>query len=514
MQSAWEEIFQDTPVDRSTISDQLVEYIADESPISTLGVPYNQLSSTYHIKTKDLDQWLDINKSYLNVRFRVTTSAGQLITATTGFSTLIAGGMHLFDRAEIKANGSLIDYADKPGYVQLITSLMDMHKDKIDSVAEAEWMHLDEFGIAVGNTFTVGANNAVPTADSTKIGVAAGVKTYAGFAEIQRDLRVASATVGAASPNPRFNQGFFARWFRTQGDEATGKEVELAIPLERFLGFARDIDHPLRGIQFELALVKNTNYNEILHVRADMASGADADALIGNATVETRITKVSWWVPQVEPSLEVQAQLAKELDSGNGLYKKYFEHMSVQISAFYANASGSTFDWLVETTSHRPTKIVVGFQDDAKFNLRQDTEPLCANGGIFSNLSNGTTKGVSTVEVRINNKIVPRERYDLSFAKATPNYMRAYIDFLKASGKYNTDEGSAVSYEGYSRLYPLFVFDLSAMDDTYSGTKQNDIRIKATVDIGTATGYRAVALVVSERQLDLQPINGRIALKV
>lgn len=506
MQSAWEEIFQDTPVDRSTIEDQLVEYIADEDPLVTGSGPYAQSKSVYHIKTKDLDQWLNLNKSYLNVRFRVTHAAGAVLIETD-FSTLIAGGMHLFDRAEIKANGSLIDYSDKPGYVQLITSLMEMNKDKIDSVAEAEWMHLDDFATVSTGGFTVGAADTVPVADSTIVGVAAEIKSYAGMAEAQRDLRVAAGTPGAACPNPRFNRGFYARWYRTHGEVIPGKEVELAIPLERFLGFARDVDHPLRGIQFELALVKNTNYNEILHTRFPMRTSAGGAAYPATAATETRITKVSWWIPQESPSLEVQAALAKELES-NGIYKKYFENMTCQISQPYPEAN-TQVDWLIETTSHRPTKIVVGFQRNLQYNAQEDTEPLSANGGTFSVLGD-----ITTVEVRINNKVVPKERYDISFLDAAPRYMRAYVDFLKASGKYNTDEGSAVSYEGYKRLYPLFVFDLSAMDDLYSGIKQNDIRVRATVNGAGSGGYRAVALVVSERQMDLQPINGRIALKV
>jgi hypothetical protein len=88
------------------------------------------------------------------------------------------------------------------------------------------------------------------------------------------------------------------------------------------------------------------------------------------------------------------------------------------------------------------------------------------------------------------------------------------IDFLKSSGKFSDGDGASISLKEYKDLYPLFAFDLRDFADVFSGLKQNDVRLRIRVPTGAPVDFRIVCVMYSQREIIVQPIAGKISLKV
>ena len=278
--------------------------------------------------------------------------------------------------------------------------------------------------------------------------------------------------------------------------------MELVIPLARIFGFCRDVPQALVGLQHEIRLTKNTDYNHILH------------SANGESNAMTLIKHIDLWMPSVLPSPEVRSALEEQMAS-KAVAKYIFENQTCFVSSSYTSASET---WRVTSESHKPTLMLVAFQHDSQYQAQQDaadvinvnadtgpTRAQVSNGGIFSYLAD-----ISKVEVRINSQKYPFEDYDVSFL--SEQYSRAYVDFLRSGGKWMGMEDPLVSYEEYRRLYPVFAFDLSNASDMFSNIKTNDIEIRWTLNAGGET-YRAVCMLMSDRELEVHAAQGRIAIR-
>jgi len=529
-------ILADTAMDESVASVDWAEYRTSDLNIASGNT---QSSDYYQIVVKDTDQWLLMSQAYLQVRAKLVSSADAAI-ADGQVVTLAAAGASLFQRMELLANDSQIDICENPQFVQLVNALLNYSKDKLTSVAESEWLMLDFAQGATGPQDGTGILLAGPVPQPLAIdgseftGLAADTWEHGdGAAIIRQWVRsVANVASNAGSNMPHYNSGFAARWNRSRNDRV----FEVILPLAAVFGFCRDIKSVHRGIKWELNLQKNIRYASIVHgTGALLGSGGAASIPAATAGVKTLIQKVSLWVPQITPSLQTVEMLESAL-SQSVISKQYFENMTCRFSEEYPTAT-QEIEWLLPLEGHSPTRILFGFQRQAQYNTQDDIDLMAAptadgveylqlvdqthsNPSAFSTMCtyNTATKvmsgGITEAELRVNTKSLPREKYRISFADAQPEYERVYVDFLKSSGKFQDESGSAVSYRDYKNLYPLIAFDLRDYADVFSGLKTNDIRFRARIPGGSASAFRIVAVIYSERSLIVQPISGRLSLKV
>ena len=452
-------ILADQTLDDSTASVDWAEYRTTDLNISSGNT---QTTDYYQLVIKDSDVWLLMSQAYLQVRAKLVSSADGEV-ADGQVVTLAAAGASLFQRMELLANDSQIDICENPQFVQLVNALMNYNKDKLASVAESEWLMLDFAPGALGPQ-QGGANPG----DSLAIqgpqfsGLAAQVWEHGdGCAVIRQWVRSVAATANnAGSIAPNYNAGFAARWNRSRN----GREFEIIIPLASVFGFCRDIKSVHRGIKWEMNLQKNIRYPSVCH-----SSGVVLPNIVAaDDKVKTLIKKISLWVPQITPALEAVQMLEQAL-SQSVISKQYFENMTCRFSEEYP-ANSVEQEWLLPLEGHRPTRIVFGFQRQAQYNTQGDISELNLAGRL--QLSNEThsnpstfstmcrydvdtklmTGGITEAELKVNTKSLPREKYRISFSDATPEYERLYVDFLKSSGKFQDESGSAVSYKDYKNL--------------------------------------------------------------
>lgn len=521
-----------TPMDESTSSYDWNEYKTSDLNISSGN---QQTSSRYQITVKDTDSYLLLSQSYLLVRFKLLDAAGADVA--NQIVTLAAGAAGLFARIELLGNDSQIDLCDNPHYVQLLTALLDYNRDKLETVSHAEWLQLD-FADEVGALRSGTADLVTPELSAVQFD-GSPVQTWqhgSGCAVVKEYVEHTDGDDSVGAPHPNFNRGFMMRFQRTKNE----REAEVAIPLQSVLGYCRDIKSVSRGIKFELNMDKNLAYDEILHGAQVYVPAANPDPARGDEVkFSTLIKKISWWIPQVTPSLIQQRELENMLDS-TVISKQYFENLTCRPSGDVFPAGTVDAEIILNLEGHKPSKIFIAAQRVAQYNTTCDPLVLSpagatinrvqlmdqthANGSTFSYLgrydpaNNGAadvTGGITEASLRINNRSLPREPYRTNFGDASPEFMRVYCDFLKASGKYFDGDGAALTPEQWRSLYPIFAFDLRDYSaDIFSGVKQNDVRFRLRVASGSPSAFRLVYVIFSEREMVLQPINGKLSLKV
>lgn len=528
---------------------------------------FRNTTDTYVIKSKDAEKWLLPSESFLRVEFQLTNEAEDDIYADPvdsaaehkGLATLIAGGLHLFDRARLVVDNNQVELVNKPGFVHLVDHLLSSTIDQINGVADNEWMWLDDGGVVTGvytNGDSAGPASEFINSFAAGAGIPTSVHECYGYADPRKYLPIDNAGEGTGGPNPKYNHGFAMRWHKTRSPKnGGGAVVELAIPITRLFGFFADIRNAYKGMDFEIELVKNTNYAEIIH-----GTGARAYALPeavagtpprinGDAAdiAHVLIKNIEWIVPTLIPSTTALSKLQTDLASGHVAKKTFLStqvYIQDRVPAVGANpvTSLADVDWRIQTTGKRISRVVVGFQHESQYrkvdliggqNDLDDARPTNDtnltdyphNGGIFSHLTN-----ISRLELRFGSITLPRERYiDMEFredATHIPNIARNYADFLHAGGHWNNDTSCPVTYEKFREMYPLFAFDLSRTSIDTDQTTSQDLRLVASVTpyvprgtpaVGLGVqqpGYRVIAMVTYEYDVEFTGIDGRIAIKL
>lgn len=70
---------------------------------------------------------------------------------------------------------------------------------------------------------------------------------------------------------------------------------------------------------------------------------------------------------------------------------------------------------------------------------------------------------LSKIQVKVGNKKVPDEPYAGDINPISLDYSRVYTSFLNAGYKnIDVDTDTVISYSDFSKLYPIFHFDLAS----------------------------------------------------
>ena len=530
MNPAYIDIMEDVSKSEAILEENDILYRTDDAAIYA---GFKNTTDVISVKTKDPEKWLVPSESAIRVRFQLTNAAGNAALADGQIVTMIAGGLHLFEQIRLLVDNNQIELVTKPGYVHLIEHLLTSSKDNLRSVAENEWLYLDNGSWELG-AYTAGAtvNIVGPPANTqysnpyilstTAVPTAANVNHHAGLADPMDVLGTDVNGANMGGFNPKFNSGYRARWVRT----AAGKEVDLEFPASRLFGFFADVRCAFRGLQFELEFTRNQRFSEILHGQGIWHAGTALTAPppptnpafhAEAAPAAVVIKKIDWVVPTYIPSTLMLEKVQRQLMSDSRVTKVFHSARTYDFIKQTGITAGpnNTIDWRVQSTGKRITRIVVGLQRAGQYSTQNDpglttTQDTHNNGGVFSHLQD-----ITNIELRFGSIIIPRERYtDMTFNEASPNIMRNFIEFCDAGGKWLNDDGCLISYDSYRDLYPLFAFDLNGVDLTKMNTTTEDLRILITSTNANTDAYRILAVVQYEYPVDMWGVNGRLALEL
>jgi hypothetical protein len=113
------------------------------------------------------------------------------------------------------------------------------------------------------------------------------------------------------------------------------------------------------------------------------------------------------------------------------------------------------------------------------------------------------------MSLRVNGKQHPAEAYSCDFTTAgAEDHSRVYMALMAYMNKaYNYDTGSIVNYSSFGSLYPIFTFDLTALDERVF---LNPIELQLRATVGDLTvPYHFHAVVVSEKSVVLKVDSNR-----
>jgi hypothetical protein len=311
------DLFEKQVVDDSIAQYEYVRYA------TVNGLDITQFSGpTYKIVTKDLDSYLLPQKGYLDLVFRIGTSAGVLTDNTTQLHQNV---LALFQKASYYINSVAVDEVELPALTTTIRNLLAYSQDYLDKQGPAQWFYSD----AAGN-----------------LAAATGVSVNGAFnAASDRCLRLQVTGSNLA------------------------KRVRVLIPLERIFGFLSDYSPCMRGLEHRFEFIKQS---KIKH-----AILCDADASAANLTII--FDEMSVWLPKLLPSPAAEQYFLSQIKSNSSTMISYDSWNGYRAQQ---PAGSPQLNWQIDSTSKRPKYVFISFQVARRLNTAGPND----NPGVMDNL--------------------------------------------------------------------------------------------------------------------------------
>jgi hypothetical protein len=551
------DIFQPPAEESQTTYRQWVETKTEPTLLATgdgsVGAPFKQTNpGVIKLINRDLDSWLLPGEGKIQCKFRVVLANGQSMpdgdADPVHSATLINGGWNLFKDSTLKINGKQVDRVDYPGRVQLMNGYASYSNQYVEQVGEQEWFYRPTSKLSTGvltfdgdqrrrvRRLTGFANSwaNLPVYVDNDVGVLPDFA--AAQAAINATRAINKQAIRRDGIATKENTSFYSRSQRTRGS----KLVEVWLPLSAVHGFCKENKKAIRGVQLELELDRNEEWDSIIHSQLftftsyadDTDDGAGVRAAVAAGAYKVVLDSVSLWMPQVKPSLAMASQIETQL-AENAKTQYVYSNMTMYRSEEYNAADQANLRWSITSTAHKPLLALVAFQHSAQYNQCMDkadliygtaantvaqtaalyaaalpTDPAGANtprprlrpqlasaaGDLFSALED-----IVSVEFRVSGRIVPNETYNLSFL--TEDYKRAYLDFLDVYKKDDAETSSKIYDEFVYRDSPIFAFPLHQIGDEglYNNIKTSDLEVRVNVRASSAADVPATGSFSSGR---------------
>lgn len=302
VKSIWQNIFEkEILTDNSTIKYEEDEYRTSITDVS------NENNIIVESRSVSAENFVLPSRSYLLIRFKLVKADGT--NYANGDNMTLLNGWSLFSRVELLLNGASVDIVDFPGHVDTILGLLEDPED-YEAKGSLQYRYYDTKN---------GTDNATET-------------------EIRSDTlaHYLSANMGQA-----------ARVARCQ---TTGsQDAWIKLPLRNVLGICK-CDKPMRGVQVQLRLTKETNYNRNLLRAAGAADG------------RTVISKVSLIMPTAKPHLDIFAEINKRLVSKERIP---IDYQRIWCN-FYTGLTGTDLVQRLLSNTRRPRHVFLAISAAAR----------------------------------------------------------------------------------------------------------------------------------------------------
>ena len=247
------------------------------------------------------------------------------------------------------------------------------------------------------------------------------------------------------------NQGYYMRR-KVYNDK---KKFTLMFPLKSVFGFM-DYKKILYLIKINLSLIKKDD----AVISPDIFYGAAA------TTGKIIFHKLEWWIPSIQPSLEIEEMIMKRLNTKVPIditFKK-------NTSGTNTIPTGSTNSWKLGNVSNAVRFIFLAFKPIAAPSYQ-------TNNALFT--EHVGADRITSIRIQMNNVYYPIDRMEFDFANH--NIVEPYNSYVECCKTFGVEP--QLSYQEYHDLYPIFVIDVSAQDERL---KTNGIDI--TVHIEKSSG--------------------------
>lgn len=506
----WANMFGEPPIMmKDTEEYEYVNYYDD----STAGETVEATRPDFTLFNRDIDSYLLWYKGVISMKGRIRENDGTE-TAQTNMALSNMGHIGYWDKAELSINDIPVEQNLNPYKVCLIKaltrfsddnarsqgSLSFFYKDGPGSGNEMDPYNLDDFGIIGAKVGRLADGSIVENyigGDGNNQNVLiVGREGTAGTVQLGDDKDLSEFFTIAQNRNPNFNEGHLKRINRCVTVLGADKQVELFIPLAYLFDFFDAHRFCFRGAQIKIKLFANTT-SPAKYLLSDVNPTGGG----GNDAHKFVLSKLKLWVPRLKPSPSREVSLLSRLDANPVQPLRWFEYFYKQSPIYVDNTTES--EWLITTSITKPNKIYLFFQNELKQTDQRE------NNGVFDHFQ------ITEIYVKINtNYNFPKDFLVCNFHSATQeDYMRAYLYLLESQNKMLNDEnGLLISYEEYKTLYPIFVFDLSKIEERIFEATSPEITVKFKRDDVASIGdsYRCHAVIESLKEAYLKVMDRRM----
>ena len=461
------DVFEAPAIDSSIEDQQYVVYYDDDGETFTA-----QKTNNYVIRTKDLNSFLNIRDSFLELSIAGTVDVGGLLQRD---GVAPAAGV-----------AGLQNLPETDGGVLTI-------KDANDELATRKNFSGDATGaVIIKNAWCWFSNvrytiNEVTIEDISEPQECSDMKLY-------KNLNPDSAKAynkmnfynGPSHPNALTPQNYI--------DANTGDIQRSFLPLTSLLGV--DDAKLMRGLKHTLHLTPQRDYTQVAQVIAvdDDGNNVAPDNTIADPTLY--IQRLRWWVPVAEPSLKSILDYDREVDSGASTI-----HLFCGMRHYYSeNSTAQQRNYYVNSEDNHIKRVYVWVMEVAK-----ETSYTARN----------FERGIDTltsVELRLNSEILPRERLNFVLTADDVDASRPYNMMLDAQDKslWNPDNEPVLTFEDWRSSQNLFVFEAPQRYD-HLDAKSQDVNVKVNFS-AVPPQYRIHVVIETENQMMVSGSDNRVSL--
>lgn len=261
-------------------------------------------------------------------------------------------------------------------------------------------------------------------------------------------------------------------------------KLSFLIPLSHIFGFTECYKKIIYGVKHSLSLYRDYDAKNSI-VSKDPQ----------NLHAKISITKMSWLIPKILPSLEMENKLMNMIDS-----KKTFElaYISRQLEDINVDLSARDFTWKLGTKYEKIKFLVIGFQTHRNNN--------------FNNAARFDHCNLETIYVELNNERYPYECLKCEFNSFNAVQQYNFAKEFKNSYYKTNKECVFIDEEHFTNYYPLFVIDVSKQNEKIHNSRP-DVTIRAKFSKAIPADTKAYCLILSNSLVEINGDGLRVNVK-
>ena len=247
-------------------------------------------------------------------------------------------------------------------------------------------------------------------------------------------------------------------------------------------------------LKYVLRLTRSTDNNPIVFYGDDAFKD---EAII-------RISKIELWIPQIQPSLEVEATLNRRLASGEPIPITYMRRQTMSPISIV----GEEYSFMIASgVTKTPRYVLVGFKTANNPNVHVNDSLFFLSGNTHYN---ATTKAwskpvnIQQIELQLNNVNYPNQPIRLKY-NTQNDFMEAYTEYENMC--YNFGIVPQLDPHDWRHIYPIFCFDCSSQNEDL---KRGGITLRVNIRFSANPegNLRAYALLLEDNFSQINVING------
>ena len=235
-------------------------------------------------------------------------------------------------------------------------------------------------------------------------------------------------------------------------------------------------------LKYVLRLTRSTDNNPIVF----FGDSAFADEAI------IRVSKIELWIPQIQPSLKVEAYLNRRLATSAPVPITYMKRLTMSP----ISVVGQEFSFMIASgVMKTPRYAIIAFKTANNSNVHVNDALFLIDGNTRYN---ATTKvwdkpaEIQKIELQLNNVNYPNQPVRMKYNNQN-DFMQAYTEYEEMC--YNFGIVPQLDPHDWRNLYPVFCFDCSSQNEDL---KRGGITLRVNVTFNTNLegNLRAYALLL------------------